>query len=71
MKRPSKPDRVQPKKRGRASVTLKDLVDNGILSPGKGNVTVAYKGITHTASLLKDGLIQFQGKCFLANPLPW
>lgn len=41
--------------------TLQDLIDAGIIIPGRNNITVAYKGTTYTASLEKDGSISYQG----------
>lgn len=59
--RKEKADRSQQGKRGRGTITLRDLVDGGILSPGRSNMSVTYKGITYTAGLQRDGLIQWQG----------
>lgn len=53
--------KAQPGKRGRAGTNLKDLVDSGILAPGRNKITVVYKGITYAASLQPDGLIAYQG----------
>lgn len=54
--------RGQPGKRGRGSTNLKDLIDSGILTPGRNKISVVYKGITYTASLQQDGLIAYQGR---------
>lgn len=50
--------------KSRASVTLKDLVDLGVILPGHNKISVAYKGVNYTASLGDDGAIQYQGKKF-------
>lgn len=63
--------KVQTKKRGKASVSVRDLVDGGLLSPGKGKLTVTYKGVTYTASLRADGLIQFRGKALATQLGLW
>ena len=46
--------------------TLQDLIEAGIIIPGRNNITVSYKGTTYTASLEKDGSIAYQGtySCF-------
>ena len=41
--------------------TLQDLIEAGIIVPGRSNITVSYKGTTYTASLEKDGAISYQG----------
>ena len=41
--------------------TLQDLIEAGIIIPGRNNITVSYKGTTYTASLEKDGSIAYQG----------
>ena len=46
----------------RASVTLKDLVDFGVILPGRNKISVSYKGINYLASLGKDGIIVYQGE---------
>eukprot|EP00983_Pelagomonas_calceolata_P079080 1154524-Pelagomonas_calceolata.AAC.1 len=43
------------------NVTLKELLDAGLINPGEGNVTLSYRGVTYTANLLASGLIEFQG----------
>lgn len=43
------------------NLTIKDIIDAGLLNPGRNNVAVTYKGITYTASLMADGAIQFEG----------
>lgn len=42
--------------------TLGDLVEAGVVVPGKSNISVVYKGVTYVASLNKDGLILYQGR---------
>ncbi|KAL3143116.1 hypothetical protein ABBQ38_003388 [Trebouxia sp. C0009 RCD-2024] len=48
----------------RASVTLKELVDFGVILPGRNRISVQYKGINYLANLGKDGVIMYQGKKF-------
>ncbi|KAA6422816.1 MAG: MPN domain-containing protein, partial [Trebouxia sp. A1-2] len=50
--------------KARASMTLKDLVDVGVILPGRNKISVFYKGINYVASLGKDGIIVYQGKNF-------
>jgi hypothetical protein len=40
---------------------MQDLIDAGIIIPGRNKISVVYKGITYTASLNKDGMIIYQG----------
>jgi hypothetical protein len=40
------------------SVSLKDLIEAGIVKPGK--LTARYKGATLNAELLSNGLVRFQ-----------
>ena len=48
--------------------TLQDLIEAGIIIPGRSNIAVSYKGTTYTASLEKDGAISYQGaSCLLDN----
>ena len=47
---------------GGACPPLQDLIDAGIIIPGRNNITVSYKGTTYTASLEKDGSISYQGR---------
>lgn len=42
-------------------MTLKDLVDVGVILPGRNKFSVFYKGINYIASLGKDGIIVYQG----------
>lgn len=42
-------------------LTLQDLIDAGVIFPGRNNISVQYKGTTYTASLSKEGMILFQG----------
>ncbi|KAF5836781.1 hypothetical protein DUNSADRAFT_5408 [Dunaliella salina] len=46
------------------NVTLKDLLDAGLIKPGEGNVTLSYRGVTYTANLVATGLIEFQGSTY-------
>jgi hypothetical protein len=49
-------------KKARGGVlTLQDLIDAGVIFPGRNNISVQYKGTTYTASLSKDSMILFQG----------
>lgn len=50
----------------RASVTLKELVDFGVIQPGRNKISVAYKGINYLANLGKDGVIMYQGEAIVA-----
>ena len=43
------------------TLTLQDLMDAGIIFPGRNNISVHYKGTVYTASLGKDGMILYQG----------
>lgn len=45
-------------------VSLADLIHAGLLTPGDGVLSVAYKGSTHRASLLADGTIRHDGKVY-------
>ena len=45
-------------------VSLADLIHAGLLTPGEGVLSVAYKGSTHRASLLADGTIRHDGKVY-------
>ena len=47
--------------KSRASMTLKDLIDVGVILPGRNTISVSYKGINYVASLGKDGVIVYQG----------
>lgn len=42
-------------------VKIKDLIENGLLTPGEDIVSVIYKGTTYFASLDNSGTILFQG----------
>lgn len=48
--------------KSKASMTLKDLVDVGVILPGRNKISVSYKGVNYVASLGKDGIIVYQGK---------
>ena len=50
----------------RASVTLKELVDFGVILPGRNKICVSYKGINYLANLGKDGVIMYQGEAVAA-----
>lgn len=50
----------------RASVTLKELVNFGVILPGRNKISVSYKGINYVASLGKDGVIMYQGGAMAA-----
>jgi hypothetical protein len=43
------------------SLTMQDLIDAGVIFPGRNKISVHYKGTVYTASLGKDGLILYQG----------
>jgi hypothetical protein len=49
----------------RGGVALSDLVASGVIVPGRRNISLAYKGVTHTADLAADGAIEYQGGCLL------
>lgn len=55
----------KPKGGGRArpgsGITLKMLVDEGMLTPGVGVLSVEYKGSVTVADLLDDGRIWWKG----------
>lgn len=51
----------------RASVTLKELVDFGVILPGRNKISVQYKGINYLANLGKDGVIMYQGEAVAAK----
>lgn len=46
---------------GRSALTLKDLLDANIISPGRNKIGVVYKGQIYSATLNKDGQILYQG----------
>jgi hypothetical protein len=46
-------------------VTLKLLIDEGLLTPGPDVLSLEYKGIVTTGSLSPDGRIEYQGRCYL------
>lgn len=60
----AKKGRASGLKKGRSGVTLKDLMDGDVLAAGQNKITVSYKGTTYTASLTKDGVIEYQGQQF-------
>ncbi|RMZ52128.1 hypothetical protein APUTEX25_001518, partial [Auxenochlorella protothecoides] len=45
-------------------VSLADLVSAGLLTPGPDALSVLYKGSTHSAALLADGTIRYDGKAY-------
>eukprot|EP00884_Botryococcus_braunii_P018763 jgi/Botrbrau1/5570/Bobra.97_2s0001.1 len=47
--------------KSRAVLTLKDLLDHGIITPGHEKISVVYKGNTYKAALTKEGKIMYQG----------
>lgn len=59
----AKKGRASGLKKGRSGVTLKDLMDGDVLAAGQNKIAVSYKGTTYTASLTKDGVIEYQGMC--------
>jgi hypothetical protein len=46
----------------RGGASLWDLVEAGVLVPGRGKISVAYKGASTTATLTDDGCIEYQGR---------
>lgn len=54
-----------PLKKGRASMTLRELIEANVIAPGRNKISVVYKGTNHQASLHKDGLIIYQGTALL------
>ena len=48
-------------KRPAAGVTLRTLVEQGVLVAGEGVISMEYKGQQTTASLAEDGRIQWRG----------
>lgn len=45
-------------------VSLADLVGAGLLAPGPEALSVLYKGSTHSAALLPEGTIRYDGKVY-------
>jgi Restriction Enzyme Adenine Methylase Associated len=56
--------------KSRAVLTLKDLLDQGIIFPGQNKISVVYKGHTYKAALTKDGKILYEGAPVLDLPSP-
>jgi len=56
--------------RSGGAVSLKQLVDEGFLTPGRDNLTCEYKGETRYGSLCEDGSIESQGEVFV-SPSAW
>jgi hypothetical protein len=46
------------------NVTLRDLVDEGLLAPGEGVLSVTYKNESWAGDLTKEGLIKADGQEF-------
>ena len=55
---------------GRVTVSLKMLVDAGIMTPGPDAVFLSYLGQTWSGELDAAGLIQFRGKAY-SSPSAW
>eukprot|EP00873_Tetraselmis_striata_P027481 jgi/Tetstr1/447745/TSEL_035078.t1 len=51
-------------KEGRPEVSLRELVDAGVLVPGSRNLSIALNGSSFNASLLENGAISYGGKSF-------
>ncbi|KAI8471503.1 MAG: hypothetical protein J3K34DRAFT_230637 [Monoraphidium minutum] len=47
-----------------SNITIKDLIDNGLIAPGPGAVTVTYKNRVTAGDLAEDGGIDFGGQRF-------
>lgn len=45
----------------RGPLQIRDLVDGGIIAPGRQNVAVFYKGLSYKADLEEDGSIVYEG----------
>ena len=58
----AKKPKTEPGKKGKAATTLADLIDAGLIAPGRNKLTVIYKGITYLASLQDGGTIVYQGQ---------
>jgi hypothetical protein len=46
-------------------VTLKLLIEEGILTPGTDVLSLEYKGFITSGSLSPDGRIEYDGRCYL------
>eukprot|EP00210_Caulerpa_lentillifera_P002315 g2222.t1 len=55
---------IQNHEKSKADVKIKDLIENGLLTPGKDIVSVIYKGTTYLASLDSNGKIIYKGSEF-------
>lgn len=56
--------------KSRTPTTLKDLVDHGVIIPGRNKISVAYKGTSYVANLGKDAAIVYQGRSCRPRMLP-
>ncbi len=54
-----------------SGITLKMLVEEGMLTPGVGVLSVEYKGSVTVADLLEDGRIWWKGRCLVSVFLVW
>ncbi|KAJ9527366.1 hypothetical protein QJQ45_025643 [Haematococcus lacustris] len=52
----------------RAAVSIKDVIDAGLVKPGPSIVSLAHKDTTYFASLLPSGDIDYEGKTFDSAP---
>jgi hypothetical protein len=50
------------KNSGRASISLLQLIEKGILKPGPDQISCSYKGQTAVANLTEDGCIEYEGR---------
>lgn len=46
-------------------VTLKLLIEEGMLTPGTDVLSLEYKGFITSGSLIPDGRIEYDGRCYL------
>lgn len=58
MSKPRRPSSSRPRPGG---VTLKLLIDEGLLQPGPAVLSLEYRGLQETGDLLVDGRIQWKG----------
>lgn len=49
-------------------VTLRLLIEEGMLIPGTDVLSLEYKGLVTTGSLSPDGRIEYDGECHLGLP---
>lgn len=52
------------KNSGRASISLLQLIEKGILKPGPDQISCSYKGQTAVANLTEDGCIEYEGRLY-------